>query len=121
MIIEMTKNASQEEVNGVVEAIKLFHFEVQINKGEERTVIAVLGANTGNVDTENFQVLSGVEQVFRMQKPFKLASKDFKKDPTIITINDVQIGSEDLVVMAGPCSVESENQIIACACVAKEA
>lgn len=122
MIIEMEKNATKKEVSDVVDvAVRDFSFEVQINTGKERVVIAVLGSNTGEVDTQSFEALSGVERVVRIQRPFKLASRDFKAENTIVKIKDVEIGGKELVIMAGPCSIESEEQIIRCAFFARTA
>ncbi len=121
MIIEMEKDASQQVIADVVAAVKEKGFEVQINIGTDRVVIGVLGSNTGNFDTQIFEVLSGVEKVVRMTKPYKLASRDFKKENTVVRVGDICIGADNFTVMAGPCSVESETQIIACAIAAKEA
>ncbi|MEK7664569.1 MAG: 3-deoxy-7-phosphoheptulonate synthase [Patescibacteria group bacterium] len=121
MIIEMEKNATREEIKDVINVvINDFKFEAQVNTGEERTVIAVLGSNTGDIDTQSFEVLSGVERVVRIQRPFKLASRDFKPENTIVKIDNIEIGGKELIIMAGPCSVESEEQIIGCAFAAKK-
>lgn len=77
--------------------------------------------NTGELDTGSFEVFAGVEQVLRIQKPYKLASRDFKRDNTVIKIGDVEIGGNKLVLMAGPCSVEKDKKItLACARAAKK-
>lgn len=117
----MKIGATDQEIFEVAMRIKENEFEFQVNQGEQRTVIAVLGADTGKIDTGIFEVFSAVEQVVRIQKPYKLASKDFKRDSTIVKIGGVKIGGEELVIVAGPCSVESEQQIISCARAAKEA
>ncbi len=115
MIIEMQKGAEENAIKGVVERVKEQGFDVQLNKGQEKVVIAVLGSNTGSIDTQIFEVLPGVEKVFRIMNPFKLASRDFKSENTVVKIGDVEFGGNKVVVMAGPCSVESEEQILACA------
>jgi len=123
MIIEMEKGASEQAIQSVINRINDLGvgFEAKINCGTDRTVIAVLGSDTGSVDTQIFAVLPGVEQVIRMQKPYKLASKDFQEQPTIIRIGDIEIGGKELVIMAGPCSVEpDENVTLSCARIAKE-
>lgn len=119
MIIEMKTSASEKEIQAVLNKIKALGFEVQLNNGKEHIVIAVLGSDTGDVDTQVFEAFSGVEQVLRIQKPFKLASLDFKKERTKIQIGDVEIGGKEIAIMAGPCSVESEEQLISCAKIAK--
>lgn len=121
MIIEMENGATDAQIATVVEKIRGLGFSFQLNNGEVKTVIAVLGENTGAVETEAFEVLDGVEQVVRIQKPFKLASLGFKPERTVVDVGGVRIGGDDLVVMAGPCSVESREQILACAEVVKKA
>ena len=115
MIVQMRKTANEREVQAVVSRIESLGFQSQINRGAERTVIAVLGAGAGQCDTGGLEILAGVEEVVRMSKPFKLSSRDFKPEDTVVEIGLVQVGGCDLVVMAGPCSVESESQIMACA------
>jgi len=119
MIIEMKKTVDGKEIQAVIAKVESLGFEVQINNGKEHVVIAVLGSDTGDVDTQVFEAFSGVEQVLRIQNPFKLASLDFKKDPTIVKVGGIEIGGNELVIMAGPCSVESEEQLLACAKIAK--
>ncbi len=121
MIIEMKKGAGSEEVNAVIKKVKALGFEVQTNNGTERIVIAVLGTDTGELDTGIFEVFAGVEQVLRIQKPYKLASRDFKKSNTVVKVGGIEIGGNRLVVMAGPCSVEPNREItLACARIVKE-
>ncbi len=121
MIIEMEKGVSQQVIADVVAAVEEKGFEAQVNVGVERVVIGVLGSNVGSLDTKIFEMLSGVERVVYMTKPYKLASRDFKKEDTVVRVGDISIGSDNFTVMAGPCSVESETQIISCAIAAKEA
>lgn len=121
MVIEMTSGATDAQINAVIARIQELGFSFQLNQGEVKTVIAVLGENTGAVETGTFEVLDGVEQVVRIQKPFKLASLGFKPERTIVEIGDVKIGGKELVIMAGPCSVESQEQVMACAEVVKKA
>lgn len=120
MIIEMQKEADQASIQGVVVKARELGFDVQLSQGEEKTVISVLGSNTGSVDTQVFEVLPGVGRVVRIMTPFKLASRDFKPKSTVVRINGVEIGGNDIVIMAGPCAVESEEQILACARIVQE-
>lgn len=115
MIIEMEKGAAESAIQNVLARIKELSFDFQVSSGAERTVIAVLGAGTGKIDTQVFEVLPGVEKVFRIEKAFKLASRNFREENTVVKINNVEIGGSKVVVMAGPCAVESEEQILACA------
>jgi len=120
MIIEMQKGVDEENIQKVIDRVKEKGFDVQLNLGQERTVVAVLGSGTEKIDTQIFEVLPGVEKVFRIEKPFKLASRDFNKENTIIKIDDVEIGGNKIVVMAGPCAVENEEQILSCARLVKK-
>ncbi len=119
MIIEMVKGAGEKDIQRVVDRIKESMFVAQVNPGVEKVTIAVLGSGTGQLDTQVFEVLPGVEKVFRIESPFKLASRDFKEEDTVVRIGDVKIGGDEVVIMAGPCGVESEEQILACAEIVK--
>ena len=122
MIIEMEKGASLHQVQAVTGKVQDSGFDFQINKGRERTVVAVLGIDVKKrIDPQSFKALDGVEDVFLISKPYKLASRDFKKEDTVIQVGAVQIGGDNIIIMAGPCSVESEGQIIACAEAVKKA
>lgn len=111
MIVEMKRKASREEIDSVVEKARSSGFEVQLNLGTDKTVIAILGSNTGKTPIDIFAVLPGVESVTRIMKPYKLSSREFKPENTRIAVGDVQIGGERLVVIAGPCAVENEDQL----------
>jgi 3-deoxy-7-phosphoheptulonate synthase len=115
MIIEMQKNATRAQITGVQTRIRELGFYYQENSGQDITIIAVLGKKTGEHDTQGFEAMPGVERVIRIEKPFKLASRRFKEKDTIVTVGDVKIGGKEIVMMAGPCSVESEDQLLACA------
>ncbi len=116
----MRKGAKPVDIEVVIARVKDLECEVQMNIGTERTVIAVLGANTGELDTGVFEVLPNVEQVVRMQKPYKLASRDFKKDNSVVKVGNIEIGGNQLVTMAGPCAVEDRETTLACARLAKK-
>lgn len=120
MIIEMKKGAKEKEIKEVIKRIKELGFEFQLNVGKEKTVIAVLGSETGEINTQVFEVLEGVERVVRIMKPYKLASRDFKQEKTIVKVNNLEIGGDKFIVIAGPCAVESEEQILSCAKIVKE-
>ncbi len=116
----MEKGVDEETVQRVVERVKKKGFDAQLSPGQEKVTIAVLGSGTGKVDTQIFEVLPGVKKVFRIESPFKLASRDFKKENTIVKVDGVEIGGNKIVIMAGPCAVESEEQILSCARLVKE-
>ncbi len=112
MIVEMRKGAARESVDAVVERARSFGFDVQLNVGTDKTVVAILGSNTGQAPTDAFAVLPEVESVTRIMRPFKLAAREFKPGDSRVSIGDVEVGGERVVVMAGPCAVESEEQLM---------
>jgi 3-deoxy-7-phosphoheptulonate synthase len=112
MIVEMRTGATREEVNSVVQKAKSFALDVQLNIGTDKTVVAILGSNTGQIPTDVFAVLPGVESVTRIMKPYKLASREFQQRDTVVDCGGVKIGGERIVVIAGPCAVESESQLM---------
>ncbi len=112
MIVEMKKGAPQEQVDQVVERARSFGFDVQLNQGTDKVVVAVLGSDTGKTSTDAFAVLNGVESVTRVMKPYKLASREFNPRATKFKVGGAEIGGNKIVVMAGPCAVESEKQLM---------
>lgn len=120
MIVEMKRGASQQEVDQVVERARSFGFDVQLNLGTEKVVVAVLGSDTGKVQTDVFAVLPGVQSVTRVMKPYKLVSREFHPRPSRVNVSGVDIGGQRIVVMAGPCAVESESQLIETAAAVQE-
>ncbi len=120
MIVEMKTGASKEEVDGVVQKAKSHGLDVQLNLGTDKTVVALLGSNTGQLPTDIFAVLPGVESVTRIMKPYKLASREFKPGGSLVTCGGVQIGGERIIVVAGPCAVESQEQLMEAASAVKK-
>jgi len=121
MIVEMERGVEVQQVDGVVQRAKSFGFQVQLNIGTDKIVIAILGSNTGQVPTETFAVLPGVESVTRIMKPYKLASREFKSEDSLVNVGKVRVGGKRVVVMAGPCAVENEKQLMEVAGAVKEA
>ena len=121
MIVEMRKHAPQREVDDVVARAKSLGFSVQLNVGTDKTVIAILGGNTGQISTDIFAVFPGVENVTRIMKPYKLASREFKPKDTLVKVSGVEIGGNRLAIMAGPCAVESKKQLEEAARIVKNA
>jgi 3-deoxy-7-phosphoheptulonate synthase len=117
----MRTGAGKDEVDAVLAKIKSLGLEVQMNYGTNKTVIAVLGSNTGQLPTDILAVLPGVEIVTRIMKPYKLASRGFKKEDSLVDIDGVVIGGKRVVIMAGPCAVESRQQLDDAAAAVKEA
>jgi len=120
MIVEMRKGTTSEEIDGVVQRAKSLGLDVQLNLGTDKTVVAILGSITGQLSTDTFAVLPGVERVTRIMKPYKLASREFKSENSLVYINGIEVGGKRFAVMAGPCAVESEEQLMEVAKVVKE-
>ena len=112
MIIGMEKGASREAVDNVVKRAESLGLEVQLNLGTDRTVVAILGSTTGQISTDVFAVLPEVESVTRIMKPYKLAAREFKGRDSLVSVDGVEVGGKRIVVMAGPCAVESEEQLM---------
>lgn len=120
MIVEMRKGTTSEEIDSVVQKAKSLGLGVQLNLGTDKTVVAILGSITGQLSTDTFAVLPGVERVTRIMKPYKLASREFKAENSLVYINGIEVGGKRFAVMAGPCAVESEEQLMEVAKVVKE-
>lgn len=114
----MTAEANAKEIERVAAFINKHGAKAHISKGEERTIIGVIGYKH-QVRKEHLSTLPGVEKVIPISKPYKLVSREFKKDNTIIPLNGVRIG-EEVVIIAGPCSVENEKQLLETAKVVRE-
>ncbi len=111
MIVKMSKHATQEHYDKLVAALKKKDFEIRDVSSETVRIFGIIG-DTASLDINDVQAYEGVEQVIRVQTPFKQASRTFKEEDTVITLgNGVEIGGEESVMMAGPCSVESETQL----------
>ena len=120
MIIIMKPTASEADLTRVIERVRMHGLDVHISEGEERTIVGVLG-NVQGLDRNAFEVMPGVESTVRITQPFKVASREFQQADTVIDVRGVKIGGKGLVVMAGPCSVESREQILEAARAVKAA
>jgi len=115
MLVVMRHDASQEDVRRVVATIEEMGYEARPMPGRQRTTVGLVG-NDGRVDGARVQALPGVAEVIFVTKPYKQVSREWKPESTVIRLaNGVTIGGPEVVVMAGPCSVESEAQIMAAA------
>ncbi len=112
MIIVMKQGAPQSQIEDVVNRVEELGKKVHLSRGEARTIIGVIGADEHMVSEANFEVMDGVERTMRVMQPYKLASRDFSHENTIIDVNGVKIGGQKVAVIAGPCSVESREMII---------
>ena len=110
MVVVMKVGAQEEHIQNASEKLEELGFKVHRIDGVMRTILGAIGDKRG-IDPRTLVVLEGVEEVVEITKPYKLASREFKREDTAIKIGDVEIGGKELVLMAGPCSVESEEQI----------
>jgi 3-deoxy-7-phosphoheptulonate synthase len=111
MFIAMKPHATQADFDAVVEKVRSLGLTPHPISGAERRVVAVVG-NTGAVDPDDFAMLPGVAEALRVSQPFKLVSREVKEEDTVIDVDGVQVGGRAITVMAGPCSVESRDQIL---------
>jgi len=119
MVVVMKERATPEQIEAIAERLIEMGFDVHRSVGATRTVIGAVGQ--GRADAELLAVQEGVHEVLRISEPYKLASRTFKQENTIVSIGDVRIGGEEVIVMAGPCSAESEAQVEATASAVKRA
>lgn len=111
MVIVMSLHASEEQIQRVIARIADRELEVHRSTGLSRTILEVVG-HTFSVDPCDFKILPGVSEVIRLSEPYRLASRIFHPDPTVVTVNGLRFGGGDFSVIAGPCSVESRDQIM---------
>ncbi len=110
MIVVMDGKSKESQINKITEKLESMKFDLQIIRGKNKIVIGIIG-DTRKLTTFPFHSYPGVIDVLRVLKPYKLASREFKELSTIVKINDVSIGGKETVLMAGPCAIESEEQI----------
>ncbi|MCX6832387.1 MAG: 3-deoxy-7-phosphoheptulonate synthase [candidate division Zixibacteria bacterium] len=111
MIIVMKTDSNLKDTGSVLKKIESLGFKPHLSTGARKTIIGVVG-NGKKIDPEVFLVLPGVESVVPILHPFKLASREFKNESSVIHVNGVSIGGNEVVVMAGPCSVENRTQML---------
>ncbi|MBI5043015.1 MAG: 3-deoxy-7-phosphoheptulonate synthase [Nitrospirae bacterium] len=112
MIIVLKPDATEEQINHIVEKLKGFGLQIHMSKGEERTIIGAIG-DERVLANQPLEIFPGVEKVMPILQPFKLVSREFKKEDTIIEFeNGVKIGGKKIHVMAGPCAIESKELLI---------
>ncbi len=121
MLIVMDRNAAQGQIDAVIQAVKALGFTPQPIPGGSRVAIGVLG-NQGYVDAELFRDLPGIQELIHVTKPYKLVSRDFHPEDTVVSVGGVRVGwNQEPVVIAGPCAVESLDQVLAAARAVKAA
>ncbi len=120
MMIIMHPGASKQQVQDVIECIAVHGLSSHVIEGVERTVIGAVG-DSHSVSTDVFSIMPGVESVMRISHPYKLASREFKPDNSVIPLDGFNMGGEEVVLIAGPCSVESREQLLEIAQAVREA
>lgn len=113
MVIVMEEAASEEQISTVIDKLVKLGFDIHRSTGVRHTVLGAVGGRI--VDTRDIEVLDGVKEVLRISAPYKLASRAFRPEGTQIKIRDVTIGGEEVIMMAGPCTVESREQVMSIA------
>jgi 3-deoxy-7-phosphoheptulonate synthase len=112
MIISMRQHATREEIDHVCERVRDFGYKVHSIEGDERVVIGVVGVGDVTACLESIEATPGVESAVRISAPYKFVSREFRKERSAIKVNGCEVGGDEFIVMAGPCSVESEKQIM---------
>ncbi len=120
MLLVMEKNASSVQINSVIAAIEGYGFRARPIPGGDRVSIGIL-YNEGPIDASLFTGMPGVKEAIPVTKPYKMVSREFKPEDTVVRVGDVEIGNGHMTVIAGPCAVESELQALTIAQLVKEA
>jgi 3-deoxy-7-phosphoheptulonate synthase len=111
VIIVMSRLASDRDLQAVVDRVREIGLRPEVSRGEDRAVVGVIGANA-YAHREAFSHLSAVQEIVQITKPFKLGSREFQPQDTVVDVAGVHVGGEEVVVMAGPCSVEGEEMLL---------
>jgi 3-deoxy-7-phosphoheptulonate synthase len=119
MVVVMQEGATDAQIEHVVARLVEMGMDVHRSTGVSRTVLGAVGQ--GRPDAGLIEMMEGVHEVVRISSPYKLASRTFRAEPTVVTIGDIRIGGDEVIVMAGPCSAESEQQVRATAAAVRRA
>lgn len=120
MIIVMQHGATARQISDVVSRVEAMGYRVHLSQGEERTIIGVIGDDRP-IDGTQFELMDGVEKAVRILQPFKMASRDMHPQDTTVALDGIRVGGPEVIIMAGPCAVESREQILETAIAVKEA
>ncbi len=121
MIVSMKMHAKREDIQAVCDRVHEFGYKVHSIEGEERVVIGIVGVGDVTACLESIEAMPGVEKAVRISAPYKFVSKEFRPGRTQVVVNGREIGGDEFIVIAGPCSVESEKQIMESATAVAEA
>src|SRR2546425_668736 len=119
MVVVMQERATEDQIAKVVARLVEMGMDVHRSTGVERTVLGAVGS--GHPDAGLIEMLDGVHEVLRISSPYKLASRTFKPEGTVVMIGDIRLGGDEVIVMAGPCSAENEKQVRTTAAAARRA
>jgi 3-deoxy-7-phosphoheptulonate synthase len=120
VVVVMEERATEEQIGRVIAELVEMGLAVHRSTGVSRTVLGVVG-RTEVVEAAALEMLDGVHEVVRVSEPYKLASRTFKREPTVVAVGEVRVGGDEVIVMAGPCSAESDEQVAASAAAVKRA
>jgi 3-deoxy-7-phosphoheptulonate synthase len=112
MVIVIKKNATKSQIEDVIKWVESVGYRAHPSRGVERTIIGVVGDDRDKAQLKSAEYLPGVEKIVPILKPYKLASREAKEGNTIVRIDDLEIGGPEFIVMAGPCSIENEEQLM---------
>ncbi len=121
MIVIMQVGATTKQISAVIARIKEMGLEAHLSEGQERTIIGVVGDDRVEADRDSLSLMEGVERTMRVSHPYKIASREFHPTDTLVPLNGTRVGGKQIVLIAGPCSVESREQILEIAQAVKEA
>ena len=112
MIVNMSDNATEQQIEHIIQRIREAGFQPHVTRGTERTIVAAVGSGGRRHEIEALSVAPGVDNVVAIAQPFKLVSRQTRPQPSVVDVGGVKIGGPDVVVIAGPCSVESREQLL---------
>jgi len=121
MIVVMKKGASALEISNVIARVQADGYQAHLTEGDERTIIGLVGESPTPLREDNYSTMGGVDNVMRVSVPYKLTSREYHPADTQVALNGSKAGGSKVLVIAGPCSVESREQTIEIACAVKEA
>jgi len=121
VIFNMMEGATEAEIAHVIDGVTAAGYQPHVIRGTERTIVAAVGSGQNRTQLEALKVAPGVEDAIPIAHPFKLVSKQVRREPSVIDVGGVKIGAEEIVIIAGPCSVESRDQLLTTAKAVKDA
>jgi 3-deoxy-7-phosphoheptulonate synthase len=121
VIINMIESATEAEIQHVIDSVVLCGYQPHVIRGSERTIVAAVGSGGNRAQLEALKVAPGVEDAIPIAHPFKLVSRQVRLQPSVVEVAGVKIGGDEIVIIAGPCSVESRDQMVTTALAVKSA